>query len=213
VHGGSGGVGTAAIQLLKRADAKVFVTAGSEERCRRCRELGADGAFDYSSQDFAAATVEANDGAGVDVILDCVGGPYIERHLDILTTSGKLVVIGLQGGSQATLDLRRLMRARVAIIGSTLRARPADEKSSIIRAFVERFGADLESGAIWPVVDRVLPLEKGRRGTPPARRGRGVRQAGSRDWLTSAPKKLRCAKPTHPSTRAEAQQRTLTWSR
>jgi putative PIG3 family NAD(P)H quinone oxidoreductase len=160
VHGGSGGVGTAAIQLVKAAGARVFVTAGSPERCQKCVELGADAAFNYRQEDFLAATLEATGGLGVDVVLDCVGGPYLERHLDALALSGRLVVIGLQGGADATLDLSRLMRKRLSITGSTLRARPVDEKGRIIEAFIRRFGPELVTGAIGPVVDRVLPLEQ-----------------------------------------------------
>lgn len=160
VHGGSGGVGTAAIQLAKKAGAKVFVTAGSGDRCRACLELGADAAFNYREDDFSAAALEATSGRGVDVVLDCVGGPYLDRHLDVLAISGRLVVIGLQGGTSAELDLRRLMRKRATITGSTLRARPPDEKGRIIRAFWESFGRDLESGEIRPIIDRVLPLEE-----------------------------------------------------
>ena len=160
VHGGSGGVGTAAIQLAKCAGARVFVTAGSEDRCRACLELGADSAFNHRQDDFSAATLDATDGHGVDVVLDCIGGSYLDRHLDVLAPYGRLVVIGLQGGANAELDLSRLMRKRLSITGSTLRARPVDEKGRIIGAFVRRFGPDLVTGAIRPIVDRVMPLEE-----------------------------------------------------
>lgn len=160
VHGGSGGVGTAAIQLAKTAGAMVVVTAGSAERCRRCTALGADAAIDYRSQDFGTCALEFTEGRGVDIVLDCIGASYLERHLEILAPGGRLVVIGLQGGATAELDLSRLMRRRISITGSTLRARPVDEKGRIIAAFVDRFGADLETGVIRPVVDRVLPLEE-----------------------------------------------------
>jgi len=160
VHGGSGGVGTAAIQLAKAAEARIFVTAGSAERCQRCLDLGADAAFNHRVDDFLAATLDATDGHGVDVVLDCIGGPYLERHLDVLAPSGRLVVIGLQGGAEAELDLSRLMRKRLSITGSTLRARPIEEKGRIIEAFVRRFGPELMTGAIRPIVDRVLPLDE-----------------------------------------------------
>jgi NADPH2:quinone reductase len=159
VHGGSGGVGTAAIQLAIAAGASVLVTAGSGERCRRCTELGADAAIDYRSQDFGACALEFTGGRGVDVVLDCIGATYLDRHLEILAPGGRLVVIGLQGGATAELDLSRLMRRRISITGSTLRARPVAEKGRIIAAFVDRFGAKLENGTIRPVVDRVMPLE------------------------------------------------------
>jgi putative PIG3 family NAD(P)H quinone oxidoreductase len=160
VHGGSGGVGTAAIQLAKAADARVFVTAGSEERCRACLELGAEAAFNHRQDDFLASALDATDGHGVDVVLDCIGGAYLERHLDVLAPYGRLVVIGLQGGANAELDLSRLMRKRLSITGSTLRARPIDEKGRIIEAFVRRFGPDLVTGSISPIVYRVMPLEE-----------------------------------------------------
>jgi len=160
VHGGSGGVGTAAIQLAKTAGARVLVTAGSPERCARCLELGADAAFNHREEDFAARTLEDTGGSGVDVVLDCIGGLYLERHLEVLTVGGRLVVIGLQGGATAEIDLARLMRRRLSVTGSTLRARPVEEKGRIIRAFLDRFGADLEGGRIKPVIDRVLPIEE-----------------------------------------------------
>jgi putative PIG3 family NAD(P)H quinone oxidoreductase len=160
VHGGSGGVGTAAIQISKCAGARVFVTAGSEDRCRACLDLGADAAFNYREIDFLSAVLDATDGHGVNVVLDCIGGDYLDRHLDVLALYGRLVVIGLQGGARAEIDLTRLMRKRLTITGSTLRARPIDEKGRIIEAFVRRFGPGLMTGAIRPIVDRVLPLEK-----------------------------------------------------
>jgi putative PIG3 family NAD(P)H quinone oxidoreductase len=160
VHGGSGGVGTAAIQLARCAGARVFVTAGSEDRCRACLDLGAEAAFNYREIDFLNATLDATGGYGVDVVLDCIGGEYLDRHLDVLAIYGRLVVIGLQGGARAEIDLTRLMRKRLTITGSTLRARPAEEKGRIIEAFVRRFGPDLLTGAIRPTLDRVLPLEE-----------------------------------------------------
>ena len=160
VHGGSGGVGTAAIQLAKNAGAKVLVTAGSAERCRACLELGADAAFNYREEDFLSSALDATAGRGVDVVLDCIGGDYFDRHLDVLALYGRLVIIGLQGGPRAEIDLTRLMRKRLTVTGSTLRARPIHEKGRIIEAFVRRFGPELVTGAIRPIVDRVLPLEE-----------------------------------------------------
>ena len=160
VHGGSGGVGTAAIQLAKSAGARVFVTAGSEDRCQACLELGADAAFNHRREDFFAATLDATDGHGVEVVLDCIGGAYLDRHLDVLAANGRLVVIGLQGGARVEIDLSRLMRKRLTLTGSTLRARSVEEKGRIIEAFVRRFGPELMTGAIRPIIDRILPLEK-----------------------------------------------------
>jgi putative PIG3 family NAD(P)H quinone oxidoreductase len=160
VHGGSGGVGTAAIQLAKRSGARIFVTAGSAVRCQACLDVGADAAFNHREDDFVARALDATDGHGVDLVLDCIGAPYLERHLDVLAPCGRLVVIGLQGGVRAELDLRRLMRKRLTVAGSTLRARPVEEKGRIIETFIQRFGPDLVTGSIRPVIDRVLPLER-----------------------------------------------------
>jgi putative PIG3 family NAD(P)H quinone oxidoreductase len=160
VHGGSGGVGTAAIQLAKAVGARIVVTAGSDDRCRRCLELGADAAVNYREQDFVAAARALTGDRGVEMVLDCIGAPYLERHLEVLAVGGRLVVIGLQGGARAELDLAALMRKRITIAGSTLRARPVEEKARIIRAFLERFGAHLADGSIRPVVDRTLPFEQ-----------------------------------------------------
>jgi putative PIG3 family NAD(P)H quinone oxidoreductase len=158
VHGGSGGVGTAAIQLAKAAGARVVVTAGSEDRCRRCLELGADAAVNYRQQDFALGTLDVSGGRGADVILDCIGASYLERHLEVLATGGRLVLIGLQGGTRTEIDLAQLLRKRLRITGSTLRARSVDEKGRIISGFLERFGDRLADGAIAPVIDRALPF-------------------------------------------------------
>lgn len=160
VHGGSGGVGTGAIQLVKAAGARIVVTAGSDERCRRCLELGADVAVNYREQDFVAAARELTGDRGVEVVLDCIGAPYLDRHLEVLATGGRLVIIGLQGGSRAELDLSRLMRRRVSVHGSTLRARAVEEKGRIIRAFLERFGAHLADGRIRPIIDRTYSFEQ-----------------------------------------------------
>lgn len=160
VHGGSGGVGTAAIQLIRAAGGRIVVTAGSDERCRRCLALGADAAVNYREQDFVAVARELTADRGVEVVLDCVGAPYLDRHLEVLATNGRLVVIGLQGGSRAELDLSRLMRRRASVHGSTLRARPVAEKGRIIRAFLERFGVHLADGRIRPIIDRTYSFEQ-----------------------------------------------------
>lgn len=158
VHGGGSGIGTAAIQLVKSAAGTIVVTAGSDAKCERCRGLGADVAVNYREGDFVAACREATQGGGVDVVLDSIGAPYLERNLEALATGGRLVLIGLMGGARAELDLGRLLMRRLAVIGSTLRARPVEEKARIVAAFQARFGPALEKGEIEPVVDRVLPL-------------------------------------------------------
>ncbi|MBM4265492.1 MAG: NAD(P)H-quinone oxidoreductase [Deltaproteobacteria bacterium] len=158
VHGGGSGVGTAAIQLVNEAGGRCYVTAGSDEKCRRCVELGAAAAINYRTEKFAERIQELTGGKGVDVVLDSIGGPYLEGNLASLGMGGRLVVIGLTGGAKAELNLAGLMLRRLEIIGSTLRARPVDEKAAIVRGFEQRFGAALAAGRIRPVVDRVLPI-------------------------------------------------------
>jgi putative PIG3 family NAD(P)H quinone oxidoreductase len=160
VHGGSGGVGTAAIQLAGTAGARIVVTAGTEERCRRCRDLGADSAVDYHAGDFETVVLATTGGRGVDVVLDCVGGPYLDKNLEVLTTEGRLVVIGLMGGTVGELDMRRLLAKRIRIIGSTLRALGVDRKAEIVRSFLDRFGEALRDGRLHPVIDSVFPMER-----------------------------------------------------
>jgi putative PIG3 family NAD(P)H quinone oxidoreductase len=158
VHGGGSGIGTAAIQLAKRAGAQVIVTAGSDEKCARCRELGADVAVNYRHENFTEAAKQATGGRGVDVVLDSIGAPYLDRNLASLAIGGRLVLIGLMGGAKAELNLGQLLARRLSVIGSTLRARPVEEKAAIVRGFIGRFGDDLAAGRIRAVVDRVLPL-------------------------------------------------------
>lgn len=160
VHGGSGGVGTAAIQLLKEAGARIIVTAGSDDRCRRCTEIGADLAVNYRDQDFESVCLEATDNLGVDVVLDCIGGSYLEKNLKVLNTEGHLVVIGLMGGTKGELDLRRLLSERIRIIGSTLRALSLERKAEIVSSFRDRFGDALQAGRLRPVIDSVFPMEQ-----------------------------------------------------
>ena len=130
VHGGSGGIGTMAIQLAKASGARVACTAGSPRKLARCRELGADVAIDYRTEDFVAVVLDATGGAGADVILDIMGASYLARNLAALTTGGRLVVIGRQGGSRAEIDLGVLQAKRASLHATTLRARPADEKAA-----------------------------------------------------------------------------------
>jgi putative PIG3 family NAD(P)H quinone oxidoreductase len=158
VHGGSGGVGTAAIALCRAAGARVVVTAGSPDRCRRCRELGAEVAVDYHTDDFVTAAQGLTEGLGVDVVLDCIGGPYLERNLAAVRDGGRVVVIGLMGGRTAELDLAIVLRRHIHLLGSTLRSRATEFKRDLVRAFLDRFGVALEAGELRPVVDRVLPL-------------------------------------------------------
>ena len=158
VHGGAGGIGTFAIQLGKALGARVLTTAGSPEKLALCAELGADLTIDYREQDFTAVVKEATDGVGVDVILDNMGASYLTRNVAALATEGRLVVIGLQGGTKAEIDLNALMRKRAAVVGTTLRARPVGEKSTICAAVVEQIWPLVADGTIRPVVGRTLPL-------------------------------------------------------
>lgn len=160
VHGGGGGVGTAAIALLREAGARCLVTAGSDDKCRRCIELGASAAINYRSEEFAARTKELTEGRGVDVILDHIGARYLAVNLEALAIGGRLVEIGLMGGAQGEINLAHLLIRRQAIIGSTLRSRSPAEKAAIVDAFAQRFGAALVAGRLRPVIYRVLPLRE-----------------------------------------------------
>jgi putative PIG3 family NAD(P)H quinone oxidoreductase len=160
VHGGGSGIGTASIQLLHRAGAHVIVTAGSAEKCQRCLDLGADVALNYREGPFADAVLERTEGQGVHVVLDSIGAPYLEQHLRCVRLGGKLVLIGLMGGARAEINLGILVGKRLSVIGSTLRSRSPEEKAGIVARFRGRFGSEIESGGLKPVVDRVLPLER-----------------------------------------------------
>ena len=154
VHGGSSGIGTMAIQLGKAIGARVAVTAGSAEKLEACGALGADVLINYRDQDF----VEAVGPDGADVILDVIGAKYLDRNLDALAVNGRLVVIGMQGGIKAELNLGKLMAKRAAVAATGLRARPLVEKAAIVASVREHVWPLLESGAVKPVVDRSLPL-------------------------------------------------------
>jgi putative PIG3 family NAD(P)H quinone oxidoreductase len=158
VHGGSGGIGTAAIQLGSAVGATVAVTAGSAEKLDRCRQLGATILINYRTEAFEEVLRDATGGHGADVILDVIGAKYLSRNLAALATSGRLLVIGLQGGRCAELDLGALLGKRAAIIATTLRWRSVAEKATIVAAVREHVWPLLESGDVRPVVDRVLPI-------------------------------------------------------
>ena len=159
VHGGGSGVGTASIMLLKEAGMRALVTAGSDEKCRRCRDHGADVAINYRVGDFTEQVRAATGGKGVDVVLDSIGGKYLAANLDCLAIDGRLVIIGLIGGAKADINLAMLLMRRLRVIGSTLRTRSVADKAEIVARFLDRFGEALNAGRIKPVVDRVLPLE------------------------------------------------------
>lgn len=154
VHGGSSGIGTMAVQLGKAVGATVATTAGSAHKLAFCRDLGADILVNYREQDF----VEQLGEHGADVILDVMGAKYLERNIEALALNGRLVVIGMQGGVKAELDLARLMAKRAAVIATGLRARPAQEKAAIVAAVREHVWPLIAAGAVRPIVDRTIPL-------------------------------------------------------
>src|SRR5438105_3263430 len=158
VHGGSSGIGTTAIQLAHAFGARVFATAGSPEKCAVCRELGAERAIDYRQEDFVAVIREATQGRGVDVILDMVGGPYLEKKLRSLAVEGRLVQIAFLQGSKAALDLVHLMVRRQTITGSTLRPRPVGDKAAIARSLRDKVWPLIEAKQVRLVIDRSFPL-------------------------------------------------------
>jgi putative PIG3 family NAD(P)H quinone oxidoreductase len=158
VHGGSSGIGTLAIQLAAATGARVFATAGTAEKLAACRELGAELAINYREQDFAEVIATETGGAGMDVILDTVGGKYLPANQAALATGGRLVVIGLLGGATGTLDLAGLMAKRATVYAAGLRARPVDQKAAIVAGTVAHVWPLIEAGRVRPVVDRVLPL-------------------------------------------------------
>ena len=158
VHGGSSGIGTMAIQLAKALGARVAVTAGSAEKLDACRALGADVAISYKDEDFVERVREETDGRGADVILDNMGAKYLGRNVDALATAGRLVVIGLMGGRRGELDLGTLLSKRGAVIATSLRARPAEEKAAIVAAVREHVWPLVEDGTVRPVIHQTYPL-------------------------------------------------------
>ncbi len=158
VHGGSSGIGTAAIQLAKAFGARVVTTAGSAEKCDACVRLGAERAVNYRSEDFVAATKAATGGKGADLILDMVGGDYIERNYEAAAVEGRIVQIAFQGSPRANVDFRRLMLKRLTHTGSTLRARPVEDKAAIARAIEQNVWPLIAAGKVKPVIFRSFPL-------------------------------------------------------
>ena len=158
VHGGSSGIGTTAIQLAKAFGARVITTAGSAEKCEACRRLGADVAVNYKSEDFVAATKAATGGKGADVVLDMVGGDYIERNYEAAAVDGRIVQIAFQGSPKATVDFRRIMLKRLIHTGSTLRARSVADKGAIARSLEAQVLPLVAAGKVRPVIDSTFPL-------------------------------------------------------
>ena len=160
VHGGTSGIGTTAIQMAVAFGARVFATAGSAEKCAACEQLGAERAINYRNEDFAEVIADLTNGAGVDVVLDMVGGEYTPRNISILATDGRLVQIALLGGAKTTINLIPLMQRRLTVTGSTLRPRSVAEKAAIARAMRQRVWPLVEQGRIRPVVHGTFPLRQ-----------------------------------------------------
>jgi NADPH:quinone reductase len=157
VQGGSSGIGVTAIQLAKAFGAHVIVTAGSDDKCKACLEIGADHAINYRTQDFVAEVQRLTGGRGADVVLDMVAGDYVGRELKCLAEDGRLAIIAVQGGTRSEIDSGLVLRKRLAITGSTLRARSVAYKGELARALRERVWPLVEAGRFKPVVHRVFP--------------------------------------------------------
>ncbi|MGZ8745014.1 MAG: NAD(P)H-quinone oxidoreductase [Nocardioides sp.] len=158
VHGGAGGIGTMAIQLAHALGARVYATAGTPEKLALCAELGADVTINYRDEDFVEVVKRESDDRGADVILDNMGAKYLPRNVDALALEGRLVVIGMQGGTKGELDLGVLLRKRGAVIATSLRSRPAEGKAAICAAVAEHVWPLVGAGLVRPIVHRTLPL-------------------------------------------------------
>jgi NADPH2:quinone reductase len=160
VHGGASGIGTTAIALAKAFGARVVATAGSDEKAARCEQLGADLGINYRKDDFVALTLRETGGRGADVILDMVGGDYVERNYAAAALDGRIVQIAFLKGQKAVVDLRPIMTKRLIHTGSTLRPRSPAEKAAIAEALRAKVWPLLEAGRCWPVIDSVFPLSE-----------------------------------------------------
>ena len=160
VHGGTSGIGTMALQLAARHGARVLCTVGSAEKASRAEELGAERAIRYRDEDFVEVVRSITDGHGADVVLDNMGAKYLGRNVDVLAVNGRLVVIGMQGGTRGELDLAALLGKRAAVHATSLRARPLAEKAAIVASVLAGVWPAIEAGEVRPVIDRVLPLEQ-----------------------------------------------------
>ncbi len=158
VHGGASGIGTHAIQLAKALGVRVLCTAGSVAKLARCRELGADVAINYHTEDFVAAVMDATSGAGADVILDIMGASYLARNVAALAVNGRLSIVGIQSGTRAEFDIGALLAKRGSIHATGLRVRPPHEKAAIVAGVREHIWPLVSAGKVVPVVDRELPM-------------------------------------------------------
>ena len=159
VHGGSSGIGTTAIQLAKQFGAKVYVTAGTDEKCEYCLKLGADGAFNYRETDFVEE-IRQKEKNGIDVVLDMVGGDYFQKNIQLMATEGRLVQIAIQQGYRTELDLRNLLMKRIYLTGSTLRPRTVNQKAEIALELEQKVWPLVGSGKIKPVIHSTFPLSQ-----------------------------------------------------
>jgi len=160
VHGGSSGIGTSAIQLSKAFGNQVIVTAGSDEKCQFCRELGADLAINYRQQDFVEAVMHHTGGKGVNVVLDIIGGDYLPRNLKCLAIDGRLQQIAIQNGGKSEINLASVLMKRLTISGTTLRPRNDEFKAKIAQQLFAKVWPLLESGQLKPIIDSVFPLDQ-----------------------------------------------------
>jgi putative PIG3 family NAD(P)H quinone oxidoreductase len=158
VHGGSSGIGTTAIQLCKSFGATIIVTAGSDEKCRFCEDLGADYAINYRSTDWEASVTELRGQHGVDIVLDMVAGDYMQKNINVLARDGRYLIIAFLAGPVATLDMRQVLMKRLTITGSTLRPQSTAEKSTIASNLAENVLPLLKSGEVKPVIHSTFPL-------------------------------------------------------
>lgn len=159
IHGGASGIGTTAIQLVKAFGGRVFVTAGTEEKCKACENLGADLAINYKTQDFSKEILNATGSKGVDIIIDMIGGDYVPRNQACLGENGRHISIAIQHGKEAEIDLFQIMRKRQVFTGSVLRPRPVAEKAKIAESLKTHVWPLLERGDIKPVIFKTFPLE------------------------------------------------------
>jgi len=159
IHGGTSGIGTTAIQLVKALGGRAFATAGGQDKARACEKLGAERGIDYKTEDFVKIAKDLTQGRGVDIIIDMVGGDYVQRNIQAAAIDGVIVSIAFLHGSKIELDLSQVMRKRLTLTGSTLRPRSVEEKGAIAHDLAARVWPLLQSGAVKPVLYRTYPLK------------------------------------------------------